>query len=69
MDAARRVHGLYTAQVLDADPDATPPWLVTAYVAGPSLHEAVAQRGPLPPDSVFALMAGVAEGVAGSPRV
>jgi hypothetical protein len=23
-DAARRVHGLYTAQVLDADPDADP---------------------------------------------
>ena len=61
VDAARRVHGLYTAQVLDADPDATPPWLVTAYVAGPSLHQAVAQHGPMPPDSVFALMAGVAE--------
>ena len=25
--AAQRVHGLYTAQVLDADPDAQPPWL------------------------------------------
>lgn len=61
VDAARRVHGLYTAQVLDADPDATPPWLVTAYVPGPSLHQAVAQHGPMPPDSVFALMAGVAE--------
>src|ERR1700734_720632 len=27
-DAARRVHGIYTAQVLDADPEASPPWLV-----------------------------------------
>jgi len=61
VDAASRVHGLYTAQVLDADPDATPPWLVTAYVPGPSLLQAVAQHGPMPPDSVFQLIAGVAE--------
>ena len=62
--AARRVHGLYTAQVLDADPDATPPWLVTAYVPGPSLQQAVKQYGPMPPSSVFPLMAGVAEALA-----
>ncbi|HEY3872144.1 MAG TPA: serine/threonine-protein kinase [Actinocrinis sp.] len=61
VSAARRVHGLYTAQVLDADPDADPPWLVTAYVPGPSLQQLVAQHGPLPPDTVFQLMAGVAE--------
>jgi serine/threonine protein kinase len=59
--AAQRVHGLYTAQLLDGDPDAVPPWLVTAYVAGPSLQQAVADHGPLPVASVFALMAGVAE--------
>jgi serine/threonine protein kinase len=59
--AARRVHGLYTAQVLDADPDASPPWLVTAYVPGPSLQQAVAGHGPLPADAVVLLMAGIAE--------
>jgi serine/threonine protein kinase len=59
--AARRVHGLYTAQVLDADPDASPPWLVTAYVPGPSLQQAVAGHGPLPADAVLLLMAGIAE--------
>jgi eukaryotic-like serine/threonine-protein kinase len=59
--AARRVHGLYTAQVLDADPDASPPWLVTAYVPGPSLQQAVAAHGPLPEETAFLLMAGVAE--------
>jgi Protein kinase domain len=59
--AARRVHGLYTAQLLDGDPDAAPPWLVTAYVAGPSLQQAVADHGPVPVASVFLLMAGVAE--------
>jgi hypothetical protein len=59
--AAQRVHGLYTAQLLDGDPDATPPWLVTAFVAGPSLQRAVADHGPMPEPSVFLLMAGVAE--------
>ena len=59
--AARRVHGLYTAQVLDADPDAAPPWLVTAYVPGPSLREAVRDYGPMPERTVLILMAGVAE--------
>jgi serine/threonine protein kinase len=59
--AAQRVHGLYTAQVVDADPDAVPPWLATAYVAGPSLQQAVAEAGPLPEPTVFLLIAGVAE--------
>ena len=62
--AARTVGGLYTAQVVDADPDGDPPWLATAYIPGPSLHRAVADRGPLPPDSVSALGAGLAEGLA-----
>jgi serine/threonine protein kinase len=61
VEAARRVSGLYTAQVLDADPDASPPWLVTAYVPGPSLQEAVSAHGPLPLDTVLLLMAGIAE--------
>jgi hypothetical protein len=59
--AARRVHGLYTAQVLDANPDASPPWLVTAYVPGLSLQQAVARHGPMPPATVLLMMAGVAE--------
>jgi hypothetical protein len=63
-DAARRVHGVYTAQVLDADPDAVPPWLVTAYVPGPSLHEAVTAHGPMPEQTVLVLLAGVAEALA-----
>jgi serine/threonine protein kinase len=50
--AARQVHGLYTAQVLDADPDATRPWMVTAYVPGPSLREVVERHGPMPAQTV-----------------
>jgi predicted Ser/Thr protein kinase len=61
IQAARRVHGLYTAEVLDADPAATPPWLVTAYVPGPSLRQAVAERGPMPEAAALRLIAGVAE--------
>ena len=62
--AARRVHGLYTAQVLDAVPTASPPWLVTAYVPGPSLREAVRAHGPLPVSTALLLMGGVAEALA-----
>jgi hypothetical protein len=59
--AARKVSGLYTAVVVDADADAQEPWLATAYVAGPSLSEAVHDHGPLPPRSALALAAGLAE--------
>jgi serine/threonine protein kinase len=61
VDAARRVGGAWTAPVLDADPDAQRPWLVTAFVPGPSLHEAVRTHGPLPVGTVRALGAGLAE--------
>ncbi|MFI0410014.1 PQQ-binding-like beta-propeller repeat protein [Actinomadura sp. 3N508] len=59
--AARRVTGAFTAPVLDADPDAPTPWLVTAYLPGLSLREAVTRFGPLPPAAVRPLAAGLAE--------
>ncbi|MBV7670580.1 serine/threonine protein kinase [Streptomyces halstedii] len=61
IEAARRVRGAYTAELIDADADGVPPWLATLYVPGPSLTEAVARRGPLPVPAVLWLMAGVAE--------
>jgi eukaryotic-like serine/threonine-protein kinase len=64
VSAARKVSGLYTALVVDADAEAELPWLATAYVAGPSLAEAVEEHGPLPAGSVRALAAGLAEGLA-----
>ncbi|MFD9209572.1 serine/threonine-protein kinase [Streptomyces sioyaensis] len=63
IDAAQRVQGLYTAPVVDADSKAKLPWLATAYVPGPSLHQAVTEHGPLPLPTVFRLLAGVAEGL------
>ena len=60
---ARKVSGVYTSPVIDADVDGPVPWLATAYVEGPSLADAVSQHGPLPPRSVLALAAGLAEGL------
>ncbi|MFJ9664373.1 serine/threonine-protein kinase [Streptomyces sp. NPDC101219] len=59
--AARTVKGAYTAELIDADPEAVPPWLATLYVPGPSLTEAVARRGPLSETAVLWLTAGIAE--------
>jgi len=59
--AARKVSGLFTALVVDADVDAPVPWLATAYVSGPSLSEAVRDRGPLSVSSLLALAAGLAK--------
>ena len=63
VSAARKVGGLFTAQVVDADIDGPVPWLVTAYVPGTSLSDAVERQGPLPDTSVLALAAGLAEGL------
>ena len=59
--AARRVSGVFTAAVVAADPDADVPWLATAYVPAPSLHQLVRVCGPLPVPAVRWLAAGCAE--------
>ena len=64
VEAARRVGGFHTAQVVDVDTEADPPWIVSAYIPGPSLRDAVSEHGPLPPASVLTLGAGIAEGLA-----
>ncbi|MBW8486593.1 serine/threonine-protein kinase [Actinomadura parmotrematis] len=61
VEAARRVGGFHTAQVVDADVDADPPWLVTAYVPGPSLEAVLVAFGPLPERSLRVLGGGLAE--------
>ena len=58
---ARKVNGFFTAGVVDADPQGSPPWLATAYVPGMSLEDAVDEHGPWPEESVLALAAGLAE--------
>jgi hypothetical protein len=61
--AASRVSGPFTAQVVDAEPDGPQPWLVTRYVAGPSLADAVASHGPFSVTAVRTLAAGLAGGL------
>lgn len=61
IEAARRVGGFHTAQVVDADPDAALPWMVTAFVPGRSLHEVVADDGPMAQDALCSLGAALAE--------
>ena len=61
VEAGRKVGGFHAAQVVDADPDAERPWMVTAFVAGPSLDQVLSEGEALPPDSVRVLGAGVAE--------
>lgn len=62
--AARAVGGFYAAPVVDADVESTPPWLVTEYVPGPTLEQAVRVHGALPGEAARVLGAGLAEGLA-----
>jgi len=59
--AARKVSGVFTASVVQADPEADLPWLATAYVPAPSLSRLVQACGPLPTATVRWLAAGCAE--------
>lgn len=64
VEAARRVSSPWAVPVTGADPDAPEPWMATAFVAGPSLHEAVTAHGPLPERSVRLLGWSVARALA-----
>jgi len=57
---ARQVPPFCTAEVLDADTDHDPPYLVVEYVDGPSLAAVVEERGPLTPANQHGLAVGVA---------
>ncbi|MEV6278398.1 PQQ-binding-like beta-propeller repeat protein [Nocardia sp. NPDC051832] len=61
VQAARAVGGFYTAAVVDADWEATQPWLATEYIVGQSLKQLVTDHGPLPEESVAELAAGIVE--------
>ncbi|AZM64020.1 MULTISPECIES: bifunctional serine/threonine-protein kinase/ABC transporter substrate-binding protein [unclassified Streptomyces] len=60
-ELAARLGGRWTVPVLAADAEAASPWLATAYVAGPSLAEAVAREGPWGERHLVALGAALAE--------
>lgn len=60
---AEQLRPMSLAPVIDADPDAPEPWLVRAYIEGPSRAHAVSTQGPMAADAVLALAAGLAEGL------
>ncbi|MGX6600826.1 serine/threonine-protein kinase [Micromonosporaceae bacterium Da 78-11] len=57
---ARQVPPFSTAEVLDADPDHDPPYLVVEYVDGPSLARVIQDRGPLSGSSLHGVAVGIA---------
>lgn len=59
--AAESVSGAYTAPVVAAGPDDDPPWLATAFVAGPTLADLIEQAGPLPEAAAWRLAGGLIE--------
>ncbi|WP_219469950.1 serine/threonine-protein kinase [Nonomuraea rhizosphaerae] len=62
--AARRVARFCTAPVLDAGMDGDVAYLVTEYVKGPDLAQAVRERGPLSGSDLEALAVGIATALA-----
>ncbi|MFI5927021.1 serine/threonine-protein kinase [Micromonospora sp. NPDC051543] len=60
VNRARQVPPFCTAEVLDADPDHDPPYLVVEYVEGPSLAQVLRERGPLGAAQLHSIAVGVA---------
>ncbi|MXM66237.1 PQQ-binding-like beta-propeller repeat protein [Streptomyces sp. HUCO-GS316] len=67
--AARRVSGAFTASVVDADFEAERPWMATLFIPGPTLSDHVKRNGPMEPDQLRRLMAGLAEALRDIHRV
>ncbi len=64
VETARAVRSAYTANLIDASLAAPPHWLATEYVPGPTLVQAIRDRGPLPADTCLRLFAALAEALA-----
>ncbi|MFC4467353.1 serine/threonine-protein kinase [Streptomyces xiangluensis] len=63
VSAARRIRGGCTARLVAADLEADRPWFATQYVPGPSLHDKVAEEGPLTAAEIAAVGAALSEGL------
>ncbi|WP_405987676.1 serine/threonine-protein kinase [Streptomyces sp. NBC_00872] len=63
VSAARRIRSGCTARLVAADLEAERPWFATQYVPGPSLHDKVAEEGPLPAAEVASVGAALSEGL------
>lgn len=63
IEACLRVDGVCSVRYLAADARPARPWLAMEYVAGPTLVDYVAERGPLPDEQLRAVAAGIAEAI------
>ena len=64
VETMRRVRSRFVAEVLDADLDGDPPYIVTRYVPGLSLDDVVGTAGPLTGPALARLAYGLAEALA-----
>jgi serine/threonine kinase PknH len=64
VETMRRVRSRYVAEVLDADLDGDPPYIVTRYVPGLTLDDVVAGGGPLSGAALARLGYGLAQALA-----
>lgn len=64
VNRARQVPPFCTAEVLDADPDHDPPYLVVEYVDGKTLAEVVNDQGPLSGSALHSVAVGTATALA-----
>ncbi|GAA2594986.1 hypothetical protein GCM10010435_87510 [Winogradskya consettensis] len=60
VNRAKQVPPFSTAEVLDADPDHDPPYLVVEFVDGPSLQAVISQKGPLTGSALHGVAVGIA---------
>lgn len=61
----KKVKSKYVAEIVGADIDASPAWIATNYVDGPSLKTLIDNEGPLSEPQWFELATGLISGLAG----
>jgi hypothetical protein len=64
VETMRRIHSPFVAEVVDADVEASPPYIVTRYVAGRTLEDVVTADGPLTGAALARLACGLAAALA-----
>jgi predicted Ser/Thr protein kinase len=60
VETMRMIHSPFVAEVVDADVEGSPPYIVTRYVAGRTLEDVVATDGPLTGAALARLACGLA---------
>jgi hypothetical protein len=64
VETMRRIHSPFVAEVVDADVEGDPPYIVTQYVAGRTLEDVVTEDGPLTGAGLARLASGLAAALA-----